>query len=204
MATELWDELVEKVKVGFEKSVDQVKTRDVENIPGAKDQLVRRFEELIRFLPQDHGKLLVRSIDESIANSFFPRTDSLAEAFQKILKARTHEQDFIINELINGFIASQTKNFASSKEGPMVDKLVEAFRTTRNFQITDYKFYAMFGDPDKPRKNVKEELDKIADFLGLVKEEFIIEHDLKKSQEKTITILTFPEDILKILEGSLS
>ena len=103
MATELWDELVEKVKVGFEKSVDQVKTRDVENIPGAKDQLVRRFEELIRFLPQDHGKLLVRSIDESIANSFFPRTDSLAEAFQKILKARTHEQDFIINELINGF-----------------------------------------------------------------------------------------------------
>ncbi len=107
--------------------------------------------------------------------TFFPILAILAVAFQKILKARTHEQDFIINELINGFIASQTKSFGTFREGPVIDKMVEAFKTARNFRITDQKFYAMFGNPDKPRKSVSEELEKIADFVGLVKEQFTIE-----------------------------
>lgn len=199
---DLWMELVEKVKVAFEKSLEGLRSRDVENIPGAKDQLIQRFEQLIRFLPQENGRLLIQSIDESISNAFFPHTGDLAEAFGKILKARTHEQDFIINELINGFIASQGKSFGNFKEGPIIDKMVEAFKTSKDFRINDFKFYAMFGDPDNPRKNVIEELDKIADFLGLIKEESVIKKDVRKSSEKIIKFLTFPPEIRQLLEGT--
>ena len=83
----LWDELTENVKTAMEKSLETLKTRDVENIPGAKEQLIRRFEQLIRFLPQEHGQILIRSIDDSISNSFFPHTRDLAVAFQKILES---------------------------------------------------------------------------------------------------------------------
>ena len=50
MATEtaLWSELLENFKKGLTNSIEKVKERDVETIPGAKDQLIRRFEELIR------------------------------------------------------------------------------------------------------------------------------------------------------------
>ena len=87
-------------------------------------------------------------------------------------------------------------------KGLLLIKWLKAFKTARNFRITDQKFYAMFGNPDKPRKSVSEELEKIADFVGLVKEQFTIEHDIRKSAEKIISVYTFPPEILSLLEGT--
>jgi hypothetical protein len=199
---DLWTELVNKLIASMEKSVEMLKTRDVDDIPGAKDQLITRFEQLVRFLPKENGKLLVQSIDESISNSFFPQTKTLVDAFKKIVAARTHEQDFIINELINGFIVSQSKAFGSFKQGPIIDRLIEGFKKSHSFRLSDFSFYAMFGDPDKPRKSVVEELEKLADFLGLVKETYTVKHDIRKSAEKSITYYTFPPEIRETMEGT--
>jgi ferritin-like metal-binding protein YciE len=202
MSGELWNELVDKFITQLIKSIESLKQRDVETIPGAKDQLVTRLEQLSRFLPKENGKMLIKSIDESICNAFFPNTNDLADAFQKILKARTHEQDFIINELINGFIASQSKAFGSFKQGPIVDRLIEGFKKSKQFRIADYTFFAMFGDPNKPRKAVQEELEQLANFLGLVKETYVIKKDVRKSQEKIINFYTFPPKIRELMEGT--
>ncbi|WP_457558388.1 hypothetical protein [Candidatus Harpocratesius sp.] len=203
MGTELWSELVENFKSGIEKSLQLIKERDVENIPGAKDQLIRRFEELIRYLPRNNGELLIKAIDESIQNSFFPRTHDLADAFSKILYSLEADPDnsYIINELINGFIASKTKSFGSFKEGPVIDKIVEGFKKSKRFRITDHAFYAMFGDPNNPRKSLQSQLEKITDFIGLVVEERVIERDLARSEKKIIKFYTFPPEILSLLEG---
>ena len=161
--TDLWSELLENFKKGLTNSIEKVKERDVETIPGAKDQLIRRFEEMIRYLPRNHGELLVKSIDISIQRSFFPRTSSLAEAFAKILASleQQYENSYVINELINGFVASQSKSFGSFKEGPIIDKIVEAFKKSKNFRISDRSFYAMFTrNPDKPRKTIVKQLEK--------------------------------------------
>ncbi|MHA1775386.1 MAG: hypothetical protein ACTSWC_01355 [Promethearchaeota archaeon] len=203
MTIDLWSELVENFKKGIEKSLELIKERDVENIPGARDQLIRRFEELLRYLPRNNGELLIKAIDNSIQNAFFPRTDDLAEAFSKILHSLEEDLDnsFIINELINGFIASKTKSFGSFQEGPVIERIVEGFKKSKRFRITDYSFYAMFGDPNNPRKTLQTQLTKIADFLGLIEEERVFEHDLARSERKTIKYYTFPPEILSLLEG---
>lgn len=204
LETDLWSELIEKFGNSLNKSLEVIKKRDIENIPGAKDQLIRRFEELHRYLPRNNGDILTRSIDESISNAFFPQTNKLDVAFDKILKTleQQHENAFIINELINGFVASQSKSFGSFKEGPIIDRIIEAFKKSRNFRISDYSFYAMFGNPNKPRKNLQDNLKSITDFLGLVKEEKIFSHDLARSEEKIVIFYTFPPEILELLEGT--
>lgn len=198
---DLWTEIVNKFVQGLEKSLEILKERSVDNIPGAKEQLIRRFEELLRYIPRNNGQLLIKMIDESIAQAFFPFSSDLSEAFAKILKSRTHEQDFIINELINGFIASQSKSFGNFKEGPIIDRMVEAFKKSRSFRISDYQFFAMFGDPNKPRNHIVEELKKIVEFLGLVEEQVTYSKDRRRSEEKTISYYTFPPEILNLIEG---
>ncbi|MHA1473795.1 MAG: hypothetical protein ACTSQ5_01270 [Promethearchaeota archaeon] len=202
--SDLWSELIEKFGNSIKKSLEVIKERDIENIPGAKEQLIRRFEELNRYLPRNNGEILIKSIDESISNAFFPQTNKLDVAFEKILKTleQQHENAFIINELINGFVASQSKSFGSFKEGPIIDRIIEAFKKSKNFRISDYSFYAMFGNPNKPRKSLQENLKTIAEFLGLVIEEKIIARDLARSEEKTINYYTFPPEILELLEGT--
>jgi len=204
LETDLWSELIEKFGNSIKKSLEVIKKRDIENIPGAKEQLIRRFEELDRYLPRNNGDIIIKSIDESISNAFFPQTNKLDEAFEKILKTleQQHENAFIINELINGFVASQSKSFGSFKEGPIIDRIIEAFKKSKNFRISDYSFYAMFGNPNKPRKNLQENLKSITDFLGLVKEEKVFSHDLARSEEKTVIFYTFPPEILELLEGT--
>ncbi len=202
--SDLWSELIEKFGNSIKISLDVIKKRDIENIPGAKDQLIRRFEELQRYLPRNNGNIIIKCIDESISNAFFPKTNKLDEAFEKILKTleQQHENAFIINELINGFVASQSKSFGSFKEGPIIDRIIEAFKKSKNFRISDYSFYAMFGNPNKPRKNLQDNLKSITDFLGLVKEEKVFSRDLARSEEKTVIFYTFPPEILELLEGT--
>ena len=171
--TDLWSELLENFSQGLEKSIEKVKERDVETIPGAKDQLIRRFEEIHRYLPRNNGELLIRSIDDSIQEAFFPNTTSLSKAFAKILTSleQQHENSYVINELINGFVASQSKSFGSFKEGPVIDRIVEAFKKSKNFRISDRSFYAMFTrNPDNPRKTTVKQLEKISEFLGLTQD----------------------------------
>jgi hypothetical protein len=150
--------------------------------------------------PKNNGDIFLKSIDNKIQDAFFPNTKDFSEAFQKIIKSRTHEQDFIINELLNGFVASKAKAIATGTQGPIIDRMVEAFSKRNDFHIVDYQFYAMFGDPNKPRHYIKNQLEELAHLFGLVSKELIIEKDVRKSEEKIFTFYTFPEKIIKILE----
>ncbi|MHA1602973.1 MAG: hypothetical protein ACTSUI_08155, partial [Promethearchaeota archaeon] len=71
METELWNELVQNFDKAISESIKKIEERDVETIPGARDQLIRRFEELKRYLPRNNGELLIKSIDDSIQNAYF-------------------------------------------------------------------------------------------------------------------------------------
>jgi len=195
-----WHELLQDFERGLEKAIDELEKRDVENIPGAKEALKQRLKNMRLHFPKNNGEIFLKSIDDKIQNAFFPNTNDFSEAFQKIIKSRTHEQDFIINELLNGFVASKAKAVATGTQGPVIDRMVEAFSKRNDFHIVDYQFYAMFGNPNKPRHYIKSQLEELVKLFGLVSKELIIEKDVRKSEEKIFTFYTFPEKIIKILE----
>ena len=195
-----WHELLQEFERGLEIAIDQLEKRDIENIPGAKEALKQRLENMKLHFPKNNGEIFLKSIDDKIQNAFFPNTKNFSEAFQNIIKSRTHEQDFIINELLNGFVASKAKAIATGTQGPVIDRMVEAFSKRNDFHIVDYQFYAMFGDPNKPRHYIKSQLEELVQLFGLVSRELIIEKDVRKSEEKIFTFYTFPEKIIKILE----
>jgi len=195
-----WEGLLEAFSEGLELAIEELKNKDVENIPGAKDALLDRLNVIKIQFTRNKGELFERVIDNTIQNAFFPDTSNFAEAFGKILKSRNHEQDFIINELINGFVTSRTKAIASYDQGPIIDRMVEAFAKRNDFHIVDHQFYAMFGDPNKPRSHIEKSLKELVNLFGLVSEEFEIDRDLRRSEKKKYTFYTFPPDILKILQ----
>ena len=195
-----WHELLQDFEKGLDKAIDELEKRDVENIPGAKEALKQRLKNMRLHFAKNNGEIFLKSIDDKIQNAFFPNTKNFSEAFQKIIKSRTHEQDFIINELLNGFVASKAKAVATGTQGPVIDRMVEAFSKRNDFHIIDYQFYAMFGDPNKPRHYIKSQLEELVKLFGLVSRELIIEKDVRKSEEKIFTFYTFPEKIIKILE----
>ena len=195
-----WHELLQNFEKGLDKAIVELDKRDVENIPGAKEALKQRLKNMRLHFAKNNGEIFLKSIDDKIQNAFFPNTKDFSEAFQKIIKSRTHEQDFIINELLNGFVASKAKAVATGTQGPVIDRMVEAFSKRNDFHIVDYQFYAMFGDPNKPRHFIKSQLEELVKLFGLVSKELIIEKDVRKSEEKIFTFYTFPEKIIKILE----
>jgi hypothetical protein len=195
-----WTELLKNFQVGIENSIEKLQNRDIENIPGAKDALVQRLENIKTYFPRNNGDLFIKSIDNKIQNNFFPNTKSFSEAFSQILKSRTHEQDFVINELLNGFVTSKAKAIALGTQGPVIDRMVEAFSKRNDFHIVDYQFYAMFGDPNKPKHYIKKQLEELINMFGLISKELVVEKDIRKSEKKVYTFYTFPDDIIKILE----
>lgn len=195
-----WNQLLEEFKKGVDKAIEELKNRDVENIPGAKEALLQRLETMRNYFPREGGQIFKDSIDKKIQDAFFPNTLDFSEAFQKILKSRTHEQDFIINELLNGFITSKAKAIISGFQGPVIDRMVEAFSTRNDFHIVDHQFFAMFGDPNKPRNYVKKQLEELVNLFGLVAKELVIKKDKRRSEEKIYIFYTFPEKIIQILE----
>jgi len=195
-----WHELLQDFEKGLDKAIVELDKRDVENIPGAKEALKQRLKNMRLHFAKNNGEIFLKSIDDKIQNAFFPNTKDFSEAFQKIIKSRTHEQDFIINELLNGFVASKAKAVATGTQGPVIDRMVEAFSKRNDFHIIDHQFYAMFGDPNKPRHYIKSQLEELVKLFGLVSKELIIEKDVRKSEEKIFTFYTFPEKIIKILE----
>jgi len=195
-----WEGLLEAFSEGLEKAIVELKNKSVENIPGAKDALLDRLDVLLTHFPKNDGELLKRAIDNTIQNTFFPNTSDLAKAFSKILKSRTHEQDFIINELLNGFVTSRAKAIASYSQGPIIDRIVEAFAKRNDFHIVDHQFYAMFGDPNKPRSYVKKQLQELTNLFGLVSRELVVDKDLRRSEKKVYTFYTFPSELLTILK----
>jgi hypothetical protein len=201
MAISIWNELLEKFQTGLAKSMENLAERDVENIPGAKDRLIEKFTQLQNYLPRNDGELMISMINDSIQSRLFPPTQSLTAAFNQILNERTPEQDSIISELIDGFISSQGKTLFGGTDRRILDNLVEAFKKRRDFKIVDHQFYAMFGDPNKPRKYVQERLDKIADFLGLQIETLHVQEDVRDGKPKDYKFYSFPEEITSILEG---
>ncbi len=196
----VWQELLQDFEKGLEKAIDELDKRDVETIPGAKEALKQRLKNMKLHFPKNNGEIFLKSINDKIQNAFFPNTKDFSEAFKKILKSRTYEQDFIINELLNGFVSSKTKAIATGAQGPVIDRLVEAFSKRNDFHIVDHQFYAMFGDPNKPRHYIKNQLEELIKLFGLVSKELIIEKDVRKSEEKIFTFYTFPEKIIKVLE----
>ena len=196
----IWEGLLDVFSEGIEKAIEEIKIKDVENIPGAKEALLDRLNVLKIQFTRNKGELFERAIDNTIQNAFFPNTSDFAEAFGKILKSRTHEQDFIINELLNGFVTSKAKAIASYNQGPIIDRMVEAFAKRSDFHIVDHQFFAMFGDPNKPRNFVKKQLEGLVNLFGLVSKELVIEKDIRRSEEKVYTFYTFPPEILAILK----
>ncbi len=195
-----WKELLKIFQDGLEKAIEELQKRDVENIPGAKEALIQRLNNMKLHFPKNNGEIFLKSINDKIQNAFFPNSTNFSEAFEKILKSRTHEQDFIINELLNGFITSKAKAIASGSQGPIIDRIVEAFSKRNDFHIVDHQFFAMFGDPNKPRHYVKKQLEELVNMFGLVSKELVIEKDVRRSEEKIYTFYTFPDEIIKILE----
>jgi hypothetical protein len=195
-----WKELLQDFQKGIESAIEELENRDVENIPGAKEALIQRLKNMRLHFPKNNGEIFLKSINDKIQNAFFPNTKDFTEAFEKIIKSRTHEQDFIINELLNGFVTSKAKAIASGTQGPIIDRMVEAFSRRNDFHIVDYQFFAMFGDPNKPRHHIKNQLEELAKMFGLVSKELIVEKDIRRSEEKVYTFYTFPDGIIKILE----
>jgi len=195
-----WQELLDEFKVGLENAITELNTHNIETINGAISQLLNRLSIMRNNFPTNNGQIFKQTIDDHIQKAFFPKNLTFAESFERILNSRTHEQDFIINELINGFIASKTKTIASYSQGPIIDRMVEAFSNRNDFHIVDHQFYAMFGDPNKPRAYVMENLQSLIDLFGLVSKQLVVEKDIKKSEEKVYTFYTFPDDILIILK----
>ena len=195
-----WKGLLNEFQNGIEKALEELQKRDIENIPGAKEALIQRLNNMKLHFPKNNGDLFLKSINDKIQNAFFPNTNNFSEAFEKILKSRTHEQDFIINELLNGFITSKAKAIASETQGPIIDRMVEAFSKRNDFYIVDHQFFAMFGDPNKPRHYVKKQLEELVNMFGLVSKELVIEKDVRRSEEKVYVFYTFPSEIIEILE----
>jgi len=195
-----WKELLQQFNKGLEKAIDELEKRDAENIPGAKEALIQRLNNMRLHFPKNNGDIFLKSINDKIQNAFFPNTKNFSEAFDKILKSRTHEQDFIINELLNGFVTSKAKAIASGTQGPIINRMVEAFSKRNDFHIIDHQFYAMFGDPNKPRHYIKNQLEELVKMFGLVSKELVVKKDVRKSEEKVYTFYTFPDDIIEILE----
>lgn len=193
-----WNQLLREFVAGVEKSIEKLQERDIENIPGARQALLNRLNNMKTYFPKDDGKIFVQAIDSTIQNAFFPVTKDFTEAFSRILNSRTHEQDFIINELLNGFVTSKAKAIASYSQGPIIDRMVEAFSRRSDFNIVDHQFYAMFGDPNKPRNYVKSQLKELVNLFGLVSYQYAYK-DVRTSEQKTVTFYTFPTGILAIL-----
>ena len=198
-APEIWPKLLADFSSHINKAIALLRERDVDEIPGAKEELIARFTNILNYFPKNDGILFRKIIYDSIEKSFFPRTNDIALAFNQILNARTPEQDYIIQEALNGFIASETNLIASNKEGTLIDRLVELFRKSSNFSIIEHQFYNMFGNPNKPRKFLKEGFEKLINILGLEKEKLIIEKDKRTSQQREIIFYRFPVDILAVL-----
>ncbi|MBN2155053.1 MAG: hypothetical protein JW776_03325 [Candidatus Lokiarchaeota archaeon] len=201
MAISVWNEILEKFQIGLTASIEHLKERDIENIPGAKERLIEKFTQIRDYLPRNNGELLLSMINDSIQARLFPNIEDIVPAFNQILNARTPEQDYIISELIDGFISSQGKTLFGGTDRRIIDNLVEAFKKRRDFKIVDHQFYAMFGDPNKPRKYVQERLEKIAKFLGLQMEILHVEQDVRDGKPKDYKFYSFPEEITTILEG---
>lgn len=199
--SEIWDDLLDNLGKNLDDVVERLEERDIDNIPGAKEALIRRLETFRSQYAQNEGQLLKRLVKDSIEDTFFPQSEDLTTAFRKILAARTDDQDFVIQELLSGFVISEAKGFGMSREGTVMDRFVEAFRKSRNFAITDQQFYALFGNPSKPRKYVKEGLKKLVEFFGLEEHEHLIEKDLKTSGHKIYHSYTFSPEILEALDG---
>jgi hypothetical protein len=195
-----WGEMTQGFIKGVEKAIEELEKRDVENIPGAREALLQRLNNMRIHFPKNNGEIFIKSIDDKIQRAFFPETSNFAEAFHSILNSRTHEQDFIINELLNGFVASKAKAIASGTQGSIIDRMVEAFSKRNDFHIVDHQFFAMFGDPNKPRQYIKKQLGELVNLFGLISKELVIEKDKRKSERKVYTFYTFPDRILEILE----
>ncbi len=195
-----WKELLQEFIKGIDKAIEVLEERDVENIPGAKQALLQRLNNMKLHFPTNDGEIFIRSINDKIQNAFFPDTQDFVAAFEKILKSRTHEQDFIINELLNGFVTSKAKAIALGTQTPVIDRMVEAFSKRNDFHIVDHQFFAMFGDPNKPRSYIKKQLEELVNMFGLISKELVVEKDKRTSERKVYTFYTFPDEILKILK----
>ncbi len=83
MEVTFWNELLEEFKTSLENSIEIIKEKDVEDVPGAKEKLINKLEQLKNFLPENNGELLTNIISNSIEKSFFPKSESFAKIFNR-------------------------------------------------------------------------------------------------------------------------
>jgi hypothetical protein len=198
--SDLWGTLLDDFAKHVQSAIDMIRERNVDDIPGAKDELITRLTNIMNYFPKNDGQVIKRIIYESIEKHFFPRSDDVATVFEQVLNARTPDQDYIIQESLNGFVASETNLLASNKEGTIIDRMVELFRKSSNFSIIEHQFFNMFGNPSHPRKFLKEGFEKLVKMFGLERDSLIIEKDKRTSQEREVIFYRFPVELIAILD----
>ncbi|MFX1448762.1 MAG: hypothetical protein ACFFCG_11620, partial [Promethearchaeota archaeon] len=59
----IWNELLQNFEKGLEKSIEELEKRDVENIPGAKEALIQRLNNMKLHFPKNNGEIFLKSIN---------------------------------------------------------------------------------------------------------------------------------------------
>jgi hypothetical protein len=69
-----WKDLLQEFEKGVDSAIKQLEQRDVENIPGAREALLNRLNNMKIHFPKNEGEIFIKAIDDKIQNSFFPIT----------------------------------------------------------------------------------------------------------------------------------
>ena len=191
-----------EIEKGLDTAITRIKDRETtEKVPGARELIIARLEKIKEFFLKDNGEFLLNLIHEKIEDAIFPRKQTLGETFEVILTSRTiHEQDFLIQELVNGYISSKDDSIGEFKNARVMDRIIKLFIESKNLRITSLDISELFHkNYHTSDKYVNKEFQKIVNFIGLneTTAEII---DNYTGDPIEISIYSFPDEILKVLE----
>ncbi len=193
--------IIKEIEKGIDAAISRIKDREsTEKVPGAKELIIARMEKIKEFFMKDDGSFLLKLIQEKIEAAIFPRKQTLGETFEVILTSRTiHEQDFLIQELVNGYIASKEDSIGEFKNARVMDRIIKLFVESKNLRITSLDVSELFHkNYHTSDKYVNKEFQKIAKFIGLTESTAEI-IDNYTGNPIEISIYSFPDEIIEIL-----
>lgn len=196
--------LVLEIEKGMDAAIKRIEERDTtEKVPGAKEIIIARMEKMKEFFMKDDGKFLLNLIHEKIEMAIFPVKQTLGETFEIILNSRVmHEQDFLIQELVNGFISSKEDSIGEFKNAKVLDRVIKLFSESKNLTITSMDISELFHKSYHTTNiYVNKEFDKIANYIGLESRTVEI-MDNFTGDPMIISIYSFSDEIIQVLEAN--